>query len=68
MPATGVVTMPTRDVGPSEKFLITDLGPDRIALSTAFNHAYLFYDVNGDLSAESIPAPGRAAVWSLTLT
>lgn len=67
MPATGVVNMPARDVGPSAKFLSTDLGPDRIALSTAVNHAHLFYDADGDLSAESIPAPGRAAAWSLTL-
>lgn len=65
-PVTGAVTVNARDVGPSEKFLITDLGPDRIALSTALNHAYLVYDENGDLRSEPIPAPGRAAAWSLT--
>jgi hypothetical protein len=65
-PVTGTVTMTARELGPAEKFLITDLGPDRVALSTALNHAYLIYDANGDLRAEPIPSPGRAAALSLT--
>ena len=64
-PVTSAVSVKTRELGDSEKFCITDLGPDSVALSSVVNHAYLLHDKVGAFHAAAIPPPGLTAGWSL---